>query len=85
MPSRGLGAHLPQGYDEVAGVLLLAGEADVVAGDEHLAWDVKLVEWSPQGAARVAVQALIPRQPERGPVALVLGSGIQVSVKPRCG
>lgn len=68
------GAHLPQGYDEVAAVLLLAGKADVVAGDEHLAGAVQLVERGPQGAACVAVQALVPGQPEHGPVVLVLGS-----------
>lgn len=84
MPSWGPGAHLPQGYDEVAGILLLAGEADVVGGDEHLTGDVQLAEWRPQGAGRVAVQALIPRQAERGPVTLILGSGIQISGKPQC-
>lgn len=78
----GLGAHLSQGYDEVAGILLLAGEADVVAGDEHLARDVQLAEGRPQGAARVAVQALGPRQPECGPVELILGPCIQVSGEP---
>lgn len=77
----GLGAHLPQGYDEVAGILLFAGKADIVAGDEHLARDVQLVERGPQGTARVAIQALVPGQPERGPVALILGSGVQVSGK----
>lgn len=70
----GPGAHLPQGYDEVAAALLLAGKADVVTGDEHLAGGVQLAERSPQGAAGVAVQALVPGQPERGSVALVLGS-----------
>ena len=63
----------------MASILLLAGEADVVAGDKHLAGDVQLVEWGPQGTARVAVQALVPGQPKCGTVALVLGSSIQVS------
>lgn len=72
----GPGAHLPQGYDEVAAVLLLAGKADVVAGDEHLAGDVQLVEWSPQGAACVAIQVFVSGQSEHGPVILVLGSCI---------
>lgn len=81
----GLRTHLPQGYDEVAGVLLFAGEADIVAGDEHLARDVQLVERGPQGTACVAVQALVPGQAECGPVALILRSGIQVSGKPRYG
>lgn len=80
-----LGAHLPEGYDEVACVLLFASKADVVAGDEHLARDVQFVERGPQRTACVAIQALVPGQPERGPVALVLGSGIQVSGKPRWG
>lgn len=77
--SPGLGVYLPQGYDKVAGIFLFAGKADVVARDEHLARDVQLVEWCPQGAACVAIQALIPREPECGPVALILGSGVQVS------
>ena len=63
----------------MASILLLAGEADVVAGDKHLAGDMQLVERGPQGTARVAVQALISGQPERGTVAFVLGSGVQVS------
>lgn len=63
----------------MASILLLAGEADVVAGDKHLARDVQLVEWGPQRTARVAVQALVPGQPKRGTVALILGSSIQVS------
>ena len=73
------GAHLPQRYDETARVFLLAGKADVVIGDEHLAGDVQLVKRCPQSAARVAIQPLVFGKPERGPVALVLGSGVQVS------
>lgn len=81
----GPGAHLSQGYDGVAGIPLLAGEADVVAGDEHLARNMQLAERGPQGTARVAVQALILGQPERGPVPLILGSGIQVSGETKVG
>ena len=73
------GAHLPQRNDETARVFLLAGKADVVIGDEHLAGDVQLVKRRPQGAARVAIQPLVFGKSECGPVALVLGSGIQVS------
>lgn len=73
------GAYLPQRNDETARVFLLAGKADVVIGDEHLAGDVQLVKRRPQGAARVAIQPLVFGKPERGPVALVLGSGVQVS------
>lgn len=69
----------------MASILFLAGKADVVAGDKHLARDVQLVEWGPQGAACVAVQALVPGQPERGTVALVLGSSVQVSGETKVG
>lgn len=42
---------------------------------------MQLVKWRPQGAACVAIQPLVFGKPERGPVTLVLGSGIQVSEK----
>lgn len=76
-------AHLPQGNDKVACILFFAGKTYVVVGDEHLARNVQLAEWCPQCAARVAVQPLIPGQPEGGPIALVLSSGIQVSEETR--
>lgn len=75
----GVGAYLPQWNDQVAGIFFLASEADVVARDEEHPWHVQLVEGRPQCAARVAVQPLIQRQPECGPVTLVLGTRIQVS------
>ena len=71
-------SHLTKGNDEAAHSLLLAGEADVVGGDEHLAQDVSLVEGRPESAVRVSVQLLILRQAKQRTVALALGSGIQV-------
>lgn len=64
--------------DEVTQVFPLARETDVVVGDEHLSYDVPLVEGCPKGAVRVSVQLLALGQPEGGPVPLVLRSGIQV-------
>lgn len=70
--------RLSQGDDEAAQRLFLAGEADVVGGNEHLPQDVHLVEGSPQGAVRVSVQFFVFGQTEERPVTLALGSGIQV-------
>lgn len=73
--------HLPQGDDEAAQRLLLAGEADVVGGDKHLSQDVYLVKGSPQGAVCVPIQFFIFGQTKEGPVTLALGSCIQISEK----
>ena len=72
------GAHLSEGYDEIAEVFLPAGEADVVVGDEELTGDVHLGEGGPQSAVRVSVQPLLLGQTEQGAVPLVLGPGVQV-------
>lgn len=64
---------------EAAEVFLLAGEADVVCGDKHLAQNVHLVKGSPEGAVGVAIQLLIFGQPEKGTVSFTLRPGIQVT------
>lgn len=70
--------HLTQGDDEATRRLFLAGEADVVGGNEHLSQDVHLVKGGPQGAVRVSVQFLIFGQTEKRAVSLALGSRIQI-------
>lgn len=50
-----LDAYLPEWNYEAAEVFLLAGEADVVCGDEHLTQNVPFVKRSPEGAVGVAI------------------------------
>ena len=71
--------HLTQGDDEAAQRLLLAGEANVVGGNEHLSKDVHLVKRSPQSAICVSIQFFIFGQTEECPVTLTLRSRIQIS------
>ena len=70
--------HLSEGDDEAAQGLLLAGKADVVGGDKHLAQNVHLVEGGPEGAVCVPVQLLVFGQAEERPVPLTLGPCIQI-------
>lgn len=63
----------------MTGLLGLAGKADVVVGNKHLARNMHLVERCPQGTVCMSIQALILGQPESGTVALIFGSSIQVS------
>jgi len=63
----------------MTGLLSLAGKADVIVGNKHLTRNVHLVEWCPQRAVCVSIQALILGQPESGTVAFIFGSSIKVS------
>lgn len=71
--------HLPERNDEMTGLLCPAGKTDVIVGNKHLARNMHLVEWCPQGTICVSIQAFILGQPESGTVALIFGSSIQVS------
>lgn len=55
----------------MTGLLSLAGKADVIVGNKHLTRNVHLVEWCPQRAVCVSIQALILGQPESGTVAFI--------------
>lgn len=71
-------SHLPERNDEMTGLLCLAGKTDVIVGNKHLARNMHLVEWCPQGTVCMSIQPFILGQPESGTVALILGSSIQV-------
>lgn len=51
--------HLSEGNDEMTGLLSLAGKTDVIVGNEHLARNMHLVEWRPQGTVCMSIQAFI--------------------------
>lgn len=63
----------------MTGLLCPAGKTDVIVGNKHLARNMHLVEWCPQGTICMSIQAFILGQPESGTVALIFGSSIQVS------
>lgn len=71
--------HLPERNDEMTSLLCLAGKTDVIVGNKHLARNVHLVEWCPQGTVCMSIQTLILGQPKSGTVAFIFGSSIKVS------
>lgn len=70
--------HLSQWDDELTQVFFSAVEADVVIRDEQLPDHMHLSERRPQCTVGVSVQTLVLRQPEHGPVTLVLRPGVQI-------
>lgn len=74
------GVYLSEGDDQLTNIFFSAIKTDVVVGDEQLSNHMHLCKGCPQCAASVSIKTLVLRQPEHGPISLVLCTCVQISV-----
>lgn len=72
--------YLSKGDDQLTHIFFSTIKTDVVVGDEQLSDHMHLCKRCPQSAARMSIKALVLRQPEHGPISLVLSTCVQISV-----
>lgn len=71
--------YLSERDDQLTHVFLSTTEADVVVGDEQLSNHMRLCKGCPQSAVCVSIETLVLRQPEHGPISLILCPSVQIS------